>query len=305
MIIYALLLTTLGLAFLSLYLLWKAGGQPLPFSWPRLVTGLSLGPFIYLYGTWVYLTIYAKHVFGVLFLLCLLTILFKKKTIPTALPALWKQGIAVLFSVLFLLGTWLYFTGTTGKPRTVGLAFPFKKGNYFVLQGGKGLPTNIFHYSLRGAIYAMDIVKLNSWGGRASTVFSRRLSAYTIFNDTIYSPCNARVVHAYSNNPDNIPPNMARGPKNTNQVLLETDSCYIFLAHLKMNSVVVEDGQWVHEGDALGTVGNSGFSSEPHLHIQVHAKPPGGKPWYTGEPLYILFNGRGYLQNEMIKDKHQ
>jgi hypothetical protein len=303
MIIYALLLVTLGLAFLSLYLMWKAGGRPFSHSWPQLLCGVSLGSFTYLYGTWVYLTIYAKHVFGIIFLLCLLTSFFRKRRKDT--PVRWKQLLSLVFSWLMMLGTYLYFTGTTGKPRTVSLAFPFKQGNYFVLQGGKGLPTNIFHYSLRGAIYAMDIVKLNSWGGRASTVFSRRLTAYAIYNDTIYSPCDGRIVNAISNNPDNIPPNMARGPKNTNQVLIATDSCYIFLAHLKMNSVVVTEGQWVRQGDALGTVGNSGFSSEPHLHIQVHAKPTDGRPWYTGVPLYILFNGKGYLQNEIIKDKDQ
>jgi len=59
----------------------------------------------------------------------------------------------------------------------------------------------------------------------------------------------------------------------------------------------------VQQGQALGCVGNSGFSSEPHLHIQAHAKTKQDAPWYMGEPLYISFNGRGYLLYEVIRPK--
>jgi len=72
---------------------------------------------------------------------------------------------------------------------------------------------------------------------------------------------------------------------------------------MKKGSVVVHEGQWVVQGQALGCVGNSGFSSEPHLHIQAHAKGKPGTPWYMGEPLYISFNGRSYLLYEVIRPK--
>ncbi len=301
MIIYALLGVTLLLAFVSLRLIWKAGGRSLSVSYSYLLTGISLASFIYLYGTWVYLSIYTDDVFGILALLLLLTGLFRKKQ-SAAGPSSWRFRANLLLSVLLIGLTVLYFTGTTGSSDVVNLSFPFKKGNYFVLQGGKGLPTNVFHFSLRGAVYAMDIVKLNKYGGRADKVFSKRLSDYEIFGDTLYAPCNGRVVRAYSNNPDNIPPNMKRGPKNTNQVLLETDSTYIFMGHLRMNSVLVKDGEEVVVGQPLACIGNSGFSTEPHLHIQVHRRQE-GMPWYLGQPLYIHFNGKGYLLNEVIHNR--
>lgn len=304
MFIYGILLVTLALALLSLYFMFSASGKPFRYGWSRSLLALALGIFIYLYGTWVYLTVYAKYVFGVCLLLCLLASLFRRKSAAAKAPRPWQRGLSLLWVGIFACLSIGYFTGTTGlKQQKIELAFPLKTGRYFVLQGGKGLPTNLFHFSLRGAIYAMDIVKLNSWGGRANKVVSSRLEDYDIFNDTIYSPANGRVIRAYSDNPDNIPPNMERGPQNTNQVLLETASGYIFLAHMKKGSVVVHEGQWVQQGHPLGCVGNSGFSSEPHLHIQAHAKSGPGTPWYMGQPLYISFNGKSYLLYEVIRPK--
>ncbi|SEW53637.1 Peptidase family M23 [Chitinophaga arvensicola] len=302
MIIYCLLGATIALALYSLYLVWKAGSRPLPATFSYLLLGLSLGVFLYLYGTWVYLSIYSKYVFGVLLLGNIVAYVARKHDHAARPTPRWKKISNGILTVVFVVMTVLYFTGTTGKPDRVALSFPFKPGKYFVLQGGKGLPTNVFHFSLRGAIYAMDIVQLNDAGGRANKIFSRKLEDYVIFGDTIYAPCDGLVMRAYSNNPDNIPPAMDRGPKNTNQVLLETPGYYVFMGHLKMGSVVVQEGQYVKRGDPLGCVGNSGFSTEPHLHIQVHARQS-GIPWYQGKPLYIMFNGKGYLLNEVINAK--
>lgn len=298
MFIYALLSITFGLALLSLFFVYSATGNPLRSSWSRLILALSLGTFIYLYGTWVYLSINAKYGFGICLLLCLLTGFFRKKRDGRRL----KAGLNLFFAALLAVLSVLYFTGTTGPSKDIELSFPLKTGKYIVLQGGRGLPTNLFHYSLRTAIYAMDIVKLRPDGSRANKIFSRRLEDYAIFGDTLYAPCNGVVARAYSDNPDNIPPDMTRGPNNTNQVLIETDSSYVFLAHLKMGSVIVHEGDTVHQGQALGCVGNSGFSSEPHLHIQAHTKVP-GLAWYKSPPLYIHFNGKGYLLYEVIRPR--
>ncbi|WP_158538644.1 M23 family metallopeptidase [Chitinophaga skermanii] len=264
-----------------------------------------MAAFIYLYGTWVYLSIYAKYVFGIVYVLQAGLALWRMKKEPPRLPT----NIFVVFARLFLTAIFvvlivLYFTGTTGKPDTVELRFPFKPGNYFVLQGGKGLPTNLFHFSLRGAIYAMDIVKLDNDGRRANKIFSKKLDDYIIFNDTIYSPCEGVITRAVSENPDNIPPNMNRGPKNTNMVVIETTTYNVFMGHIRQDCVFVKEGDHVKEGDPIGCVGNSGFSTEPHLHIQVHQKE-GGQPWYRGKPLYIHFDGKGYLLNEVIHRKNR
>lgn len=301
MFIYGLLLLTFALALFSLFLLFTACGTVLRHSWSRVLLALALGVFIYLYGTWVYLTIHAKWVFGVCLLICILASVFRKKR-EGRNPRVWKAVVNLFFTMILVVLSVLYFTGTTGKAKVIELNFPLKTGRYFVLQGGKGLPTNLFHYSLRGAIYAMDIVKLKKNGSRADKIFSQRLEDYAIFGDTLYSPCNGVVARAYGDNPDNIPPDMTRGPQNTNQVLIETNNSFVFLAHLKKGSVIVKEGDRVTYGQPLGCVGNSGFSSEPHLHIQAHIKTP-GVPWYKSPPLYIHFNDRGYLLYEVIRPK--
>jgi murein DD-endopeptidase MepM/ murein hydrolase activator NlpD len=54
---------------------------------------------------------------------------------------------------------------------------------------------------------------------------------------------------------------------------------YSFLAHLKQGSVAVQVGVRVEPGDLLGLCGNSGNSSEPHLHYHLQNAPgfPGGQ----------------------------
>ncbi|MGN6569016.1 MAG: M23 family metallopeptidase [Flavipsychrobacter sp.] len=212
-----------------------------------------------------------------------------------------RNAILPLFlSAVLLTLIVLYFTGTTGKPRTVSLSLPFKKGKYFVFQGGKGLPTNVFHSAMRGTIYAMDIVKLNPMGGRAKHIFSKRLEDYEIFGDTVYSPCSGHIVFTRNDRPDNIPPYRAEGRGNLNGVLIETDSFYVYLGHFKQGSVMVKPGDFVTAGQPLALAGNSGFTLEPHLHIQAHQKTYSNIPWYREPPLFIRFNGRSYNLFEVI-----
>ena len=196
----------------------------------------------------------------------------------------------------------LYYTGTTGRPYGVAdLRLPFKSGTYFVFQGGKGLPTNIFHSTGRHTHFAMDIIKLNKYGRRSSHIFSKRLEDYEIFGDTIYAPCNGIVVKTEASNPDNIPPARKRGRFNLNHVLIESRDAFIFLGHLKQGGVLVKAGDTLVAGQPIGLAGNSGMSLEPHLHIQVHAKTTNGLPWYLQPQLSITFDGKSYLLFDEIK----
>jgi hypothetical protein len=43
----------------------------------------------------------------------------------------------------------------------------------------------------------------------------------------------------------------------------------VAVCHLQRDSVQVEPGQRVHVGEMLGRCGNSGNSTEPHVHLQV------------------------------------
>ncbi|MFE1646511.1 M23 family metallopeptidase [Microbacterium sp. P01] len=54
-----------------------------------------------------------------------------------------------------------------------------------------------------------------------------------------------------------------------NHVLIETDGIVVALCHLQQGSIEVQPGERVDVGDALGRCGNSGNSTEPHVHVQV------------------------------------
>ena len=44
---------------------------------------------------------------------------------------------------------------------------------------------------------------------------------------------------------------------------------YVALVHLRLGSIVVATGQSVVAGQSLGSCGNSGNSTQPHVHVQV------------------------------------
>ena len=54
-----------------------------------------------------------------------------------------------------------------------------------------------------------------------------------------------------------------------NYIIIDASSFYVFVAHLRSKSIRVQVGESVRAGQALGEVGNSGFTLEPHLHIQL------------------------------------
>ncbi|HJX26864.1 MAG TPA: M23 family metallopeptidase [Thermoanaerobaculia bacterium] len=81
---------------------------------------------------------------------------------------------------------------------------------------------------------------------------------------------------------------------------LRTGDVYIVLAHLKKGSVKVGTGETVTVGQPIGQIGNSGNTSEPHLHI--HAVRRGGKVspdriLNSGVPVPLLIEGRFLVRN--------
>ena len=54
-----------------------------------------------------------------------------------------------------------------------------------------------------------------------------------------------------------------------NHVLLDCGPALVALCHLRRGSIAVGPGEQVRVGDRLGACGNSGNSTEPHLHLQA------------------------------------
>ncbi|HIW99308.1 MAG TPA: M23 family metallopeptidase [Candidatus Nesterenkonia stercoripullorum] len=58
-----------------------------------------------------------------------------------------------------------------------------------------------------------------------------------------------------------------------NCVVIERSGIMIALCHLRRGSITVRPGQQVHVGEVLAGCGNSGNSTEPHVHVQAIDHP--------------------------------
>jgi len=81
-------------------------------------------------------------------------------------------------------------------------------------------------------------------------------------------------------------------------IQIEKTGTYLLLNHLKKDSVNVEVGDQVNVGDLIARVGNSGSTSEPHLHIHHQRKNP-LEMWTPvfaeGLPLYFENEVQNYM----------
>lgn len=179
----------------------------------------------------------------------------------------------------------------------INLAYPLRDGLYYVGGGGSSRWLNN-HNAFPPQDYALDIVALNAIG-RPVGGDQSDLHGYAIFGDPLYSPCNGTVAAAVDGRPDLIPPNMDHVNIAGNYVLLACHDVEILLAHMKQGSVVVAAGDVVEEGEIIGAVGNSGQTTQPHLHI--HAER-GGMPGkiLDGEGVPITFNNRFLVRNSLF-----
>lgn len=180
--------------------------------------------------------------------------------------------------------------------------YPLHAGTYYVVQGG-GHPLLNYHGSKAAAQrYALDIVRLGSAGRRAGGLYPDRLEAYAVFGDTVASPMTGVVVVAADGFPDLIPPSMDRKHPAGNHVVVRRDTVYVVLAHLQNGTIRVSAGDSVHAGRPVALVGNSGNTSEPHLHIHAVSGPPevrnADSLLFRGKAVPLRFNGRFLVRND-------
>ncbi|GAA1188425.1 M23 family metallopeptidase [Nesterenkonia xinjiangensis] len=72
-----------------------------------------------------------------------------------------------------------------------------------------------------------------------------------------------------------------------NYVFIESDGAVIALCHLQQASVAVGPGQRVSPGEIIAGCGNSGNSTEPHLHVQAVDSTDIG----SARPIPVTFRG--------------
>jgi len=70
---------------------------------------------------------------------------------------------------------------------------------------------------------------------------------------------------------------MKQEEQDGNYVVLKHDNGELSIySHMKKNSVIVKEGEYVTEGQEIGLSGNTGWSIKPHVHLMIHKKNNGG-----------------------------
>lgn len=150
------------------------------------------------------------------------------------------------------------------------LRLPFD-GEWTLVWGGRSLAEN-YHGADRAQRFAIDALILRDGASHAGP--ADRLESYHCWGQSILAPAAGSVVAAVDGLPDQAIGTMdPQNPAGNHVVLDLGNSEFAVLAHFQNGSVRVKEGDGVAPGDVLGLCGNSGNSSEPHLHFHLQTTP--------------------------------
>jgi len=207
-----------------------------------------------------------------------------------------KSPIYTFFQSLYqIVGDWYIKLAYSGKMPTQG---SYKqKGEYILPFTGKwtvfngGIDENLRHGGSVSQTYAYDFIIMDDEGksfhGKATDLHS-----YYCYEKDIIAPADGTVVQVRKRSKNSFVDGInaycdsvdIRG----NYVTIKHhDSEYSVSAHLMPNSITVKVGDKVKQGEVIAKCGNSGNSSEPHLHFQFQS----AKSFFLSVGLPIAFSG--------------
>lgn len=196
-------------------------------------------------------------------------------------------------------------------PESLVLDFPFH-GHWLARNSpARRIPSHGTH--LLGTTYAIDFIAVDQSGRSAPVSWRSVLSVepperFHGFGAPIVAPVSGHVVLAHDGEPDHearrsqlallpyaftqaqrVRAGVAAVAGNHAVLALGENGPFILLAHLRRDSVRVQVGDVVGTGDRIGECGNSGNSTQPHVHVQA----TDSIDWSTARGLPITFRRRG------------
>ncbi len=206
----------------------------------------------------------------------------------------WKHGVnawqllayAGLVTVIFTLPVYdPYPSSYDDRPSQVAFRLPLD-GEVTVAWGGPTAEVN-YHVFLPDQRWAYDLVV--TWDGRTFRTDGVALDDYLAYGLPVYAPAAGPVFAAGDGEPE-----VAIGAPRWglaglgNHVGIEVaPGEFLFVGHLQPGTVTVGVGDRVAAGQLLGRLGNSGNSSEPHVHLHLQDTP---RSWF-GEGIPFHFHG--------------
>lgn len=164
------------------------------------------------------------------------------------------------------------------------LELPFT-GKWKIVAGGKN-PIDNHHSRNRSQRYAYDFLVVDERGNSYAGDPNKNES-YFAFARPILSPARGEIVQVVNGVKDNNPGVMNSYFAPGNMVIIDHgNNEFSVLAHFKHRSIRVDVNDIVSAGDQLGNCGNSGNSSESHIHYHLQNSPH----LLTGKGLPPIFH---------------
>ena len=245
-------------------------------SWIYLIGG-KVAPWIW--SGWVFLLAPAACIAAVVEVGVLVARIIQKRSIK------WNVGylvatLIIAYPITVAMGNSLLTYPRMEEKYAIYVVNPVKDS---VLLGGKDYKA---HASWPSECYAYDLVKEPYDCG------TKQLSDYGIYLAEVYAPVSGTVIEVKDKEEDILPNTEAFKSRAGNYIYMQVDGTknYLILAHLEKDSVKVSVGDHVEKGALLAKVGNSGTTSEPHLHLQYQRENPMKQKFTTcaqGLPIVI------------------
>ncbi len=256
--------------------------------------------YIFIVGAWSWFGTPARYAWPVLLAL-IASITFPAVRGEVRIAALLAPDpiIALLVGSCFSVLLVFSLRGRRMNDKALELAFPLRGGVFCVGQGGNSMLLNA-HTRSPSQRYALDLLKVSRAGLRAHGLYPADPARYASFGAEVVSPCEGMVAAAVDGCEDFSPPERDPEHRAGNFVALECERATIYLAHLMKGSLRVKAGDRVSAGQLLGRVGNSGNTTEPHLHIHAEEGPYPGQ--FSGQPgIPVRFHGRFLVRNDHVR----
>lgn len=226
-------------------------------------------------------------------------------------PSHWfpKKNMYKIISFLFLIYLSIDFlfsmlevnTMPSNSTKFVNLSSPLKGTGYIISGGGRDEDLN-HHFNILSQKYAYDIIMVNKFGIKFRDFFSSGLEKYMIYDQNVYSPCDGEVIDMRGGHYDQIPPITDINNPPGNYIVIYCKNVSVILSHLKRGSIKTKYRSKVKTGEQIAKIGNSGNTTEPHLHIDsVEGKVISLKTRMSkGVSIPIKFGNRELKTNDFL-----
>jgi murein DD-endopeptidase MepM/ murein hydrolase activator NlpD len=174
------------------------------------------------------------------------------------------------------------------------------RGEWTVVWGGRTVKQN-YHAFTRDQRFAMDILMVRD--GRTHSGDGKLLAQYYCYGQPVLAPAAGTIAWEQDSLPDNPPGQMDPAHATGNSVILDHGNGeFSLLAHLQPGSLRYRVGDRVKAGAEVGRCGNSGNTSEPHVHYHLQNGPkPFDADGLPVEFVDLIVDGRRTDRAEIVQ----